>query len=153
MITVLLLSTGCLGVPPNAANSDINNENRCTEDLSSWVGRYYFEELWESPFNDLARGLSYTVDIYTEDSCHFAVVHIDGFQTLVRMGAKVVGNQKEISLLFGSYLPDNMWSVPNEGDLLLRFERKGAKIYTYWGAIKPVLPENETSGGVYFSQS
>ena len=137
LIAALLLTIGIL-------MSQLTEIRLDSDDLSSWVGSYYFDEFWSAAANDMVHSLTQTIDIYESEDCYYADIEILGFQIWIRIRARVVGNQEEISLLFESYLHDNAWESGSKGDLLLRLERKGSEIFTHWGIMHPVLIENET---------
>ena len=97
--------------------------------------------------------MGYEVSIYNEDSNYNAQINIDGFQTITRLQAKVIGDENSIKLVFEKYLPDNIFEPFNKGDLLLRFDKKKSKLTTFWGGLQPMLERNNESGKVYFEYS
>lgn len=113
--------------------------------LESWVGNYIFSEYAPPDQN-----MFYTISIYKENNEYYSKINIDGFQTIVRLQAKVSGDEKTIELLFASYLPDNQFEPYDEGDILLSLEKRDSDIYTLWGKIQPMIESNKKSGKVYF---
>jgi len=115
-------------------------------DLSDWVGEYGFYEFFQPNIN-----MVYTITVYKEDEAYFANIVIDGFQTMERVKAKVVGDQESVAFMFDSYLPDNLYKPYSAGDVLLSFERKDDAIYTEWEALWPVGQELKDSSSVCFT--
>ncbi len=150
--TLTLASTNI----PKAANSSNdsinttdNSGNVGTEKdpstLQSWIGNYTFSE-YASP----DQNMFYTISIFKDLNDYYAKISIDGFQTILRLQAKVIGDEKSIKLVFNEYLPDNQFEPYNEGDILLSFEKGDSEIYTTWGEIQPMLESNNKSSEVYF---
>ena len=149
-----------LDISKNEAGSDINDvgfgdekPEIDTEKLDKWIGEYTFTEFWEPYAHELPVGLMvYSITVNIKDSAYYAEVYIDGNMTMKRLKARVTGSEEFIELVFENYLPDNMNFVIEpykEGDLLLRLKRNNIEITTQWGALTPVLPENNQEG-VYF---
>jgi len=122
--------------------TDANNVN-----LNEWVGDYGFYEFCPPNIN-----MMYGINIYKENGCYFAKINIDGFQTIKRIKAKVLGDQDVIHLDFETYLPDSMGDDLSKDDVLLSFKKVDSEIFTNWGKIEPILPENKGSGKVYFTK-
>jgi len=76
---------------------------------------------------------------------------IDGYQTLERNLARVIGDENSIRFEFLDYLPENMYEPYKKGDILLQFKKENSKIITIWGKIGPLLLENRKPG-VYFEK-
>jgi len=91
------------------------------------------------------------LNIYQKDEKYWADISIDGWQTLRRLKARVEGDNDSIQLIFDSYLPDNDFELFSTGDVLLTLTKRGSKIITKWGKIKPIVRENEKEG-VYFNK-
>lgn len=132
---------GCSNDPYIEADKDVID----SETLESWVGNYLFSEY--APPN---QNLFYEISIYKEEDDYFAKISIDGFQTMKRLKTKVSGDENTIKLLFDKYLPDNLWESYDEGDILLSFEKRNSKLYTFWGEIQPILESNAKSDKIYF---
>ena len=139
-IVCILLFSGCSDKSLNQFPS--NNTN-----LNEWVGDYEFYEFFPPNIN-----MQYSINIYKENEGYFAKINIDGFQTTKRIKGKVQKNQEGISLIFETYLPDSTGEDLNKGDVLLGFKKVNSEIYTNWGEIEPILPENKDSGKVYFTE-
>lgn len=92
------------------------------------------------------QNMFYSIDIYREDGNCYAKIGIDGFQTLVRLLAKVSGDLYSIQLAFLKYLPDNVFEPYKTGDILLGFEKESSKLITNWGEIQPLIIENGKPG-------
>jgi len=90
--------------------------------------------------------------IYKENEGYYAKIYIDGFQTTRRIKAKVQSNREGVDLVFETYLPDSTGEDLNKGDILLSLIKVDSEIYTNWRGIKPILPENKTSGKGYFEK-
>ena len=154
-------NTSCtFGIEKGGAEENLSNNKNTDSDfiateliinekLESWVGDYYFEEVG-SPTHHC---MEYNIAIYNESGEYYANISIDGWLTLYRLKAKVVGDDKFIKLVFCEYLPDSY--VPEYAQMevdvvLLSFERNEADLLTYWGCIEPFTPQNEESGRIYF---
>ncbi len=114
--------------------------------LESWVGNYTFSEFVPPDEN-----MFYSVSLYKENNNYYANISIDGFQTLIRLKAKVNGDANSINLVFDKYLPDNMYNSYNEGDILIAFKKTDAGIGTYWGKMTPIDEKNKEDG-IYFER-
>ncbi len=142
---------------PKAANSNTNSINPTNNSgnvgtekdpsiLQSWIGNYTFSEYAPPDQN-----MFYTISIFKDFNDYNAKISIDGFQTIIRLQAKVIGDEKSIKLVFNEYLPDNRFETYNEGDILLSFKKRdSSEIYTTWGEIQPMLESNNKSSEVYF---
>lgn len=116
----------------------------------SWVGSYTFYEF--APPN---QNMRYLITIEKEDDS-FAYIEIDGFQTLMRIKAKVLTNDNEIMLEFCEHYFDekgntSMWEVYAKGDILLTLKEQDDMLLTEWGKIQPLLIANEKPGQ-YFTE-
>ena len=105
--------------------------------LDSWVGTYTFSEFISPNIN-----MAYNIDVFKEGNSYLANINIDGFQTLKRLKTKVTGNGNSIKFIFEKYMPENMYESYKKGDVLLSFQKKDSEIYTNWGEVNPMLPEN-----------
>ena len=139
-IVCMFLFLGCS--VKNLSQPQLNNVN-----LNEWVGDYEFYEFCPPNIN-----MKYDIKVYKDNGNYYAKINIDGFQTNVRLQAKVSGNEKSIKLIQDKYLQDNQFKVYNEEDSLLSFEKRNSEIYTIWGKIEPILPENKALGKVYFTK-
>ena len=141
-IVIVFLLAGC--------SSQVGND-----DLVIWIGEY---GLFESTphVNPDAPDMFwvYTIDIFKESDDYFANVYVDGFQTMKRIKAKVLGNSENIDLIFEEYLPEDQhyMDIIDKGDKLLGFKRNNTDILTEWGTLKPMLSENEIPDKVYFTK-
>ncbi len=114
------------------------------------VGSYSFYEF--APPN---QNMNYLITIEQEDDL-YAYIKIDGFQTLLRMKAKVLSSNDEIILEFYEHYVDevgntSMWEVCSKGDILLTLKRKNDILITEWREIQPLLIANEEPGQ-YFTK-
>lgn len=122
------------------------------EDLDNWIGKYKFFESASVPNGPIII-MDYEIEIYKTSKGYYAEILIDGQTTMVRVRAKVTGNENFIHLKFLEYLPDHKIGLCSEiDDILISFERKNEMIYTYWGKIEPMLVENEKSGKVFLKK-
>ena len=142
LITVLAVILAIIYLSPKTGFASVS-EN--ISELSSWIGNYEFGEF--CPPNMV---MAYSITIYKEIEDYYANIYIDGFQTLTRIKAKVIGNEKTIKFVFDEYLPENMWGFYKKDDVLLVFDRENSVVYTHWEELKPMLPENEAPNKVYF---
>lgn len=125
----------------NIINLNPNQSEKTSPVLKTWSGKYtFFEQA------DILQNMHYSISIYKKGNTYLAEIYINGFQTLERDLTKVVGDEKSIKLEFLKYLPDNRYESYKKGDILLSFERKGSKLITKWGKIKPLLVENYKPG-------
>ena len=130
----------------NSVNNSKNKETiKDTSALESWIGDYTFSE-----FAPPDQNMFYRFSIYKENDNYYAEISVDGFQTVERLHAKVIGDEKSIKLVFDKYLPDNVFEPYKQGDILFGFEKKNLKLYTFWEKIQPMLESNMKSGEVYF---
>lgn len=129
----------------NTQTGQISSSNTSSF-LESWTGEYSFSEF--CPPN---QNMFFSITIYRENSHYLAKISVDGFQTLKRLSANVVGDENSIRLEFLEYLPENIYEIYNKGDILLEFKRENSKLITVWGKIGPLLIENDKPG-VYFKK-
>lgn len=148
---ILLLLTSCAADQErpieNKSETIENTSQSATEQsqLDSWIGNYSFSEIVQPDEN-----MFYELSIYKENNKYYSKINIDGFQTIQRLLANVEGNDESISIIFDQYLPDNLFEVYNQGDILLKLERKQAKLVTNWGKIGPI-DKNHMNSGTYFN--
>lgn len=136
---LLILLVGC------SANNEVSESTDVTmNSIESWIGDYTFSEFIEPNIN-----MFYSIMIYKMNGVVYADVSVDGFQRLERVKANVKGDGNIIEIAFLEYLPDNLMELYEEDDLLLFLEKKDSEIYTSWGVIQPLSPENEELG-IYF---
>jgi len=129
----------------------IDSEPITNERLEQWVGTYYFFESIPHSQNESAMMMEYTIVVYNENGEYYAIISIDGWMTLDRIKAKVVGGDKLIDLVFYEYLPESIVYMPiEEGTVLLSFERTSSDLLTHWRYIESFTPQNEESGKIYF---
>lgn len=115
--------------------------------LGKWLGKYEFYEYFPPNIN-----MEYNISIYQDDDEYFANINIDGFQTTQRIRADVIGNTEGIELIFDTYLSENTGERIEKGIILLSLKKEDSEIHTYWGTIKPILPENMDNGKIYFTK-
>lgn len=110
-----------------------------------WIGTYAFNEAV----------MNYNISIYKENEEYFADVEISG-QTAI---AKVYGGNERISLFLYEVLTDSTGVFGEKiGGRMISFRKEydietysmQDSFYTYWGTVRPTLPENEESNKVYF---
>lgn len=145
-----ILTTGVVSDRENSLDKPvdaqtINNSSKEIANLESWIGSFVFTEYAPPDQN-----MFYSLSISKEGTDYYATISIDGFQTLVRLRGKVVGDANWIQVRFDQYLPDNQFETYEIGDQLLRLDKKNAEIYTTWGKLQPMLEDNTKSDRVYF---
>ncbi len=118
------------------------------DSLESWVGDYSYTEYAPPDQN-----MFYSLIIYEENHDYYADIYIDGFQTAKRLRAKVAGNGLSVDLIFDSYLPDSMFDIYEEGDILLSFTKSGSRFLTSWGEIEPMLLEDDVKDQEHFEKT
>lgn len=74
-------------------------------------------------------------------------LHIDGFQTLIRIKAylKMAGHDS-LNLVFDSYTDDNIGGSLKKGDILFTFtagDTDNSLIVLNWNKLKPIDPQND----------
>ncbi len=115
-------------------------------ELESWVGEYKFEEF-------LSPNLSmvYSISIYEEDGL-FANIKVDGFQTLMRLKARVREEEDIIIFEFCGYYAEqeNNSFAYNEGDVLLELKNVDEVLITEWGKLHPMIDENNEAGEYFY---
>ncbi len=125
------------------------------EDLDSWIGEYTFHESIDATESTPFMFMDYRIEIYKGlEGEYYANISINGQTTAAAGKAKVCGDEKQIELIFLEYLPDHMGGgfSDEENGVLIRFEKAGDELYTYWGEIAPMLYANEITGKVYFKK-
>lgn len=118
-----------------------------TADLDSWIGVYDFSEYAPPDQN-----VFYSISIYKEDNKYYADLSMDGFQTLMRLKAKLVGDKESVTLYLNNYLPENIGEPFKEGDCLLNLAKINSDVYTTWAKVQPLFEKNLTTG-IYFKPS
>lgn len=145
--------------PQNINLSKENSEqlnDLSKDDLTVWIGEYSFYESTPHVNPDAPDMFwDYTINIFKENDDYLATVYVDGFQTMKRIKAKVLGDSENISLIFEEYLPGDSryMDIINKGDKLLSFKRHNSDMLTEWGALKPMLPENKIPNKIYFNKT
>ena len=132
-----------------------------TNGIDSWVGMYEyvatFPHATDESFNYF---ISYSVNIYKEDSNYFARIINDGWFTQTRILAEVTGDRFSIDIRFLETLPgDNLYGYAerfNKYDVLWTFEQNASGISTVWLSMRkehPVLFEYDSEiKGLYFKR-
>ena len=105
--------------------------------LDSWQGTYYFEEVIPPHY-----GCICNLEIRNEKSDYFAIISMDGWQTLTRLKASVQGSQDRIDIIFQEYLPENRFEFYEEGDVLFSLYWDEGVLYTEWGEMQPIDSNN-----------
>lgn len=141
LVFIFLLSSSC-------------NSGEC-DDLSSWVGVYTFEEIYDRYYdaNDEMNAyyVHYEITIYEDNSDYFADIVIDLPIPLIRnLQAKLIGDEEWISLIFLS--GDQLSTAAHADMVLVSFRKESKDIYTYWGGLSPCSDENEQSNKIYFEK-
>lgn len=126
--------------------SSLGQKQTLIGNLDTWTGDYEYSE-YVPP--DINKG--YSISVTKENDAYFAVINVDGFQTMERLRAKVTGDEKVIELKFEKYLPQNRFEPYKADETLLRLEKKDSSIITYWGAISPI-DKNHKSGNISFEK-
>jgi hypothetical protein len=143
---VMMLTAGfCLAGCSAAEEQTAAGENNTPPSLETWVGNYTFSERGAT---DQSRG--YFISISEESGSYYAELLLYSTEGMEKLRASVTGDEDEVSLLFDSDLSDDPAVAYEPGDELVRFERNGEELYTYWGKIQPLLEENKSSGEAYF---
>lgn len=124
------------------------NSSKSSSGKDIWVGAYEFYEFVPENIN-----MQYNINIYKCEDSLLSEINIDGFQTKARIRAQVVQDGEKIDFVFDDYLPDNEYEIFIKGDLLFSFKRIDNEIYTCWGKLKPINPENEISDKIYFTKN
>lgn len=109
-----------------------------------WIGDYHFDE-FALPHQNMDYKMS--IAKHPESSLLSVYLEVDGSQTMTRKKARVVGNANYIEIVFDSSGDDDMFPdsyLP--GEIIVSFSRKGDELYTAWGRLKPMLPENNAPG-------
>lgn len=149
-LVLLILLAGCSINNEVSKNIDdgqkkeIKVYDETNNSLENWIGDYTFSEFVEPNTN-----MFYSITIYKINDKIYADISVDGFQRLERVKANVKGDGELIEISFLEYLPDNLMELYEEGDILLCLEKKDSDIFTSWGEIQPILPENKELG-IYF---
>lgn len=149
-LVLLILLVGCSVNDEIRENIDIVQKKEMEEydeikdSIESWIGDYTFSEFVEPNIN-----MFYSIMIYKMNDGIYADIFVDGLQRLERVKANVKGDGDLIEISFLEYLPDNLMELYEEDDILLALEKKDSVIYTSWGVIQPISPENNELG-IYF---
>ncbi|GEM_PF-6650855 len=98
-------------------------------------------------------GRLYSVTIYEDDGL-YAEIKVDGFQTLLRLKAKVEGNNDVIQFRFIDYYEEKDFNsiTFSDGDILMKLENQKGDLITSWDKLQPITTENEKQG-VYFEKA
>ncbi|MCK9478431.1 MAG: DUF5991 domain-containing protein [Firmicutes bacterium] len=149
-ICAIIVSCLKLGSYKKTINCDMlkdedNVSGTTTSNLDSWINIYGFEEF--CPPNLF---MYYSIDLKKDSHGYYAIIYIDGFQTLKRLRANVLGDKNKIEFVFEKYLPDNMFELYKPGDILLRFEKEEDRLITHWNKLEPMIPTNTKSGAHFF---
>lgn len=127
------------------SSSNENETNSESSRLESWLGQYTFSE-----FIPPDQNMYYSISINQENGKYYAQINIDGFQTMQRLKAKVLGDENDIQLIFEDYLPDNVLEPYDKGDILLSLKKENEGLYTFWNKIEPMLDSNKQSDQGFF---
>ena len=125
-------------VTPTSTQDQIKNnkvEDKKTVQNYDYTGFYVFAE---TGIQDPSVSVVYTLDIFKENDAYFAYINIDGFQTLTRIKAKILQKDSMLSVVFDSYLPNNMYSIYKNGDVLFNLDTTNTdKMKISWNIMKP----------------
>ena len=128
-------------------------------DLSSWVGTYVFEEIYEhNSYYEITRTRQYyEVTIYEDNGEYLANILVDHWESAPNMPVynfltKIYGNDEWISLVLISDNGDYLSTGTYIYSVLLSFRREGSDIYTYWGELKAWVDENQQSDRIYLKK-
>lgn len=113
--------------------------------LEQWIGVYRFGEYKHG------QSMWYDFSIYKEDGTYYARCYVFGHQTLNEFLVSVKGDIESVDFIFDEYTGYNLSEPYKKGDLLLTFTNDHGILLTDWGAIQPILKENET-GGIIFGK-
>jgi hypothetical protein len=93
--------------------------------------------------------MSYEFSIFNDDGMYYAIFYVFGHQTLNEFQASVKGNMESVDIIFDEYTGYNLSAPYKKGDLLLTLTNDHGIVMTDWGAIRPMLKENESGGKIF----
>ena len=125
-------------------NLEGNKNKESTSDLEKIAKNYEFNESAEPNQN-----MSYKLSFIKENGEYFAILNIDGFQTMKRMKLKVHYENNEYVFQLKEYMDENVGTLYNIEDILFKLYEKNNTIYTKWEKLQPMLEKNKTDG-IYF---
>ncbi len=133
-------------------DADAYSTEPLTEDeaklLQEWCGAYQYDEFWLNPNNGVYEGVTYEIDVYTQENGVYARFRANGFQTMIDAIARVKGNQERIELYPIWISSDSFPAFPMDAMLLALYNENGV-IKTQWGSWTPDIQEEEN---VYFER-
>jgi hypothetical protein len=121
---VILLLTSCKTAATSAT-------------LDLWQGQYCFDEFFPPHYGRICN-----LEIQNEKNGYFAIISMDGWQTLTRLKASVQGSQDRIDIIFQEYLPENLFEPYEEGDVLFSLYWDEGVLYTEWEEMQPIDSNN-----------
>lgn len=95
----------------------------------------------------------YKIDIYEDNNELIANINVNGFQIEENILAKVIGDDKNIDLVFSSEISGNSRAdVYNNGDIILSFVKDNNEgVITEWRKMQPMIIVNKEPG-TYFEK-
>ena len=126
-------------------NLDINDVDNVSL-TQNWIGSYEYVESWENESNDIVYGITYNIDIYSQEDGVFARFQACGAQTYIDVLTRVEGDEDKIVLYV---IEDNISSHPSVemDNILLTLYMENDSIKTSWGSIISAI---ENINGDYF---
>ena len=124
----------------NARENNITRENNIINNTKQITGNYEFYEFAEPNQN-----MSYTLQISNDNT---ATLNIDGFQTMIRIKAKVEQNGNNWNIIYEESL-NNQNELYKKGEILFTLYNENEKLYTKWEKLQPMLEKNKEVG-IYF---
>lgn len=138
------------------SSSNQEKENKEVENLESnknTESTNYLEKIAKDyEFNEFAEPNQtwvYKLSIIKENGEYFAILNIDGFQTMKRMKLKVHYENNEYVFQLKEYMDENVGTLYNIDDILFKLYERNNEIYTKWEKLQPMLEKNKTDG-IYF---
>lgn len=110
------------------------------DDLDSWVGSYqYIEHDVPAEQDGQVYGdYPYELIIYKENGTYKATLTVDGFQTMIRLNAKVQGDEKIAKIAYESNWPGDHEIVEfNKGEVMFSLEKSNSEYKILWGSFGP----------------
>lgn len=132
----------------------VPNSNSQKEIINKWTGRYTFDESAPNAAGSGAQSWSYTINVSVkEGDSLFAIIQVDGFQTMTRIEADVRGTDKNADFIFSKYGEENMFELFKKGEKLFSLEiNEKNEMITNWDKMKPNVVDNQKSGKVMFKK-
>jgi hypothetical protein len=109
--------------------------------LKSWQGKYFYEE---EPIKAIAgyyMVMQWELNIHEDADKCIANLEVIGQQTYIKLQGEIVGDEKEISILYSRNIDGSSENLQH-GDTLFKLNREGKELITKWAVLNPRLPEN-----------